>query len=148
MKALLDKWIKKTQYIAKSVENMGKQDPDSSLLWQVDGFQFSIKNAQGTPVQLERMTIVRLLAFIANPINENWKALNADLHEGVTKPFCHNCNNGMGSQLGGGGRRPVDCQNGIQHGSFRSAQMNQNQRDCRTEKRETCPGARTYFDHR
>lgn len=140
-------WRQKVQVLAKLIQKETgpwitpgdcwmKRDPAMDFSRRVDG-----KPAEN----LFSVQIVRLLAFLASPTDNNWLALtgqskDANLYRSVDTPFTHWCHNGHGSKRGGGNGGVSGCVNGIQHGRFATALENAEQKACRDGDRAGCKG--------
>ena len=80
-----------------------------------------IKIATKVSGTLVRMSVVRLLAFIAYPSDDNWERLVGQIEgrgRSGESPFLHLCHNGIGS------RASMGCVNGVKHGVFGTVQEN------------------------
>jgi len=77
--------------------------------------------------------VVRLLAFLKNPTENNWFYLTGG--EALQHPFDHCCNRGQK-------KNPRDqyCCNGIEHGDFSTRNDNEDRKKCTYGFLARCPG--------
>ena len=131
-------WEQKAKQIGMRVaKHMGESIPRGSC-WMVadDSAGFQRKDG-GTIVNFK---IVRFLAFLKEPTDQNWHALQDEKLKsqlGVKSavvPFCHNCHNGLGSQKKSG--EHLSCINGIEHGVLGSSKMNHDQAVCNNKNKD------------
>lgn len=117
--------------LGKAVEKeMGARIPRVGACWMSKTTILQITESSGghRPDVLCRVTVVRLLAFLASPTAEHWDFLTEG--EGMESPFSHACN--RGAQAAG----QVGCINALQHGRFTTRLEN--------ESHEGCGGARIF----
>ena len=87
---------------------------------------------------LRKVATTRLLAFLADPSDDNWAKVCA-LSSGpglrsIDSPFSHACGNGS-NETGVAG-----CINGLDHGRFATRYENESHKGCRFGARVLCPG--------
>lgn len=83
---------------------------------------------------LRSITVVRLLAFLKAPTEENWTKLNEGRHA-IAHPFSHTC--GRGLRVEG---QQAACINGLHHGRFANRNENESHKLCTNGARCLCPG--------
>lgn len=119
---------------------MGEQVPVGSC-WMTRRTMIDVTEATGSHRNrvLRKVTVVRLLAFLQDPSDENWQNLSAKPSDEigsrpVDSPFSHRCGNGA-NQPGQTG-----CINGIEHGRFANRDENESHKACTNGALALCPG--------
>lgn len=96
--------------------------------------------SKGTQEKIFQYRIVRFLAFLQHPSDENWTALqgfreNGDHQMSTNTPFLHSCHRGHI-------RKSTGCVNGVFHGQIGNARDNNEMRACAGLDKSVldCPG--------
>lgn len=112
-------------------ENLGRD-----TCWMSRSTQLQITRPSGkhSSTVLRSITVVRLLAFLKAPTNDNWQKLDKGTNA-IDCPFSHCCGRGLrtdGSQMA--------CINGLYHGRFADRSENESHKLCTNGARCLCPG--------
>ena len=88
---------------------------------------------------LRKVAVVRLMAFLRDPTDDNWTKLSARSDDPpgtrpIDTPFSHACGNGAQAA------NTVGCINGLDHGRFATRQENEDHKRCTNGARALCPG--------
>ncbi|KAK9354975.1 hypothetical protein V1523DRAFT_361222 [Lipomyces doorenjongii] len=92
--------------------------------------------SNGKRVTFRNISIVRLLAFLAEPTDLHWKYLSDNASSAFLTPFSHACN--RGKKRGDG--QVAYCINGLYHGRFATISENASHKACGNRARPLCPG--------
>ncbi|KAK9359290.1 hypothetical protein V1504DRAFT_458405 [Lipomyces starkeyi] len=91
---------------------------------------------KGKKVLYKHVSIVRLLAFLAQPTTLHWKYLSDNGLSALDTPFSHACNRGEKRDDG----QVAFCINGLYHGRFATINESNSHRHCVNGARPLCPG--------
>jgi hypothetical protein len=133
-------WINVAKKIGRWVRGEMGDKLGERTCWMSTQAQLQITQPNGRhSVQvLTQVTVVRLLAFLANPTNDNWLKLSpAPPLRPIDFPFSHTCARG--------GPRPDQilntvCINRLYHGRFATRGENESHKLCSNGARVLCPG--------
>ena len=134
-------WANWCRKIAASVaREMGEKVP-AGACWMSRLTVLDIGEPRGlhSTRSLRKITVVRLLAFLADPSDTNWGKLcalpsDAPGSQLIDNPFSHRCGNG--SQTAG----VPGCINGLDHGRFATRDENESHKRCANGALALCPG--------
>ncbi|KAK9486469.1 hypothetical protein V1527DRAFT_57436 [Lipomyces starkeyi] len=130
-------WVNVCRSIAISVISEMKSSFQLEACWMARSLTIYIrKTCNGIRVTYHAVSIVRLLAFIANPTPRHWAYLTENGFRGLDTPFSHWCNRGNKRTDG----QIAFCINGIYHGRFATVEENASHRYCANGARPLCPG--------
>ena len=109
---------------------------EEKTCWMSRSTQLQITQPSGrhSSKVLRSITVVRLLAFLMAPSDENWRKLDEGA-DAITHPFSHNC--GRGLRVEG---QQTACINGLHHGRFADRAENESHKLCTNGARCICPG--------
>ncbi|KAK9377578.1 uncharacterized protein V1513DRAFT_26 [Lipomyces chichibuensis] len=130
-------WAKACRNIALSVVTEMKSSFQLKACWMSRTSKIYIqKTSSRSTVIYQRVNIVRLLAFLANPTPLHWAYLAENGFRARDTPFSHWCNRGTKRNDG----QVAFCINGVYHGRFATVEENMSHRYCGNGARPLCPG--------